>query len=174
MTIGNATNRQIVHQRLLNSVAPTNLAHAPLQHQKRSNRSFSGHLAHTSLCIAASFCFIIICWNFNPFAIRMSSTLAGIGLREPCNSTWRKNSCLVKLFFSTSSLTTASISFRFCCRICCGKQWNVTFFHTRISKKEMKKKRSLVIKLRSPLSLVHNTGWQSAKPPNQFPEIDLH
>lgn len=87
------------------------------------------NLAHHKLLpTAASFCFIIISWNFRRFAVRMSSMLGGIGLREPCNSTRCNNSFLVKLFFWTSSSTTASISFRFCCRIWYAKQWIVTFF----------------------------------------------
>lgn len=92
---------------------------------------FSPHLAHKLLPETNSFCFIIS-WNCFLLAARMSSKLGGTGLSEPCNSTRLKKSCLVRLFFLTSSSTTASMSFRFCSRICNAKQWHVPFITIRM------------------------------------------
>lgn len=83
---------------------------------------FISALAHALLPMDVTFWVVIISWISERLAALMSTILGGMGSREPCNSTRWKNSCFVKLFFSTSSLTTASRRFRFRCRIWYG--WN--------------------------------------------------
>lgn len=68
--------------------------------------------------LAASAARAMISCSCNCVAALISSMLGGIVWRHPCNSTKLKNSCFVKLFFSTSLSTTASIRLRFCSRIC--------------------------------------------------------